>query len=405
MIAGISDTDPALETDMLRSPLLGAAVALALLTACNGATGNTSAAADGNRVAQARVAMDSANPFQAEALARFDEPWAMSFLPDGRLLVSEKRGALKLYDFGSGTAGDVSGVPQVLYGGQGGLGDVVPHPRFADNGLVYISYAEAGDGDTAGAAVARARLVPDAAGGGALQGVEVIWRQVPKVTGRGHYGHRILFGDDGMLWISSGDRQKFDPAQDMTSNMGKILRLNDDGSVPADNPFAGQGEVASQVWSLGHRNPLGIAFDPQGQLWNNEMGPKNGDELNRVERGENYGYPIVSNGEHYDGRPIPDHDTRPEFAAPVITWTPVISPSSMEFYTGSLFPDWQGDAFIGGLSSQALVRVSFDGSRAWESGRYPMGNRIRAVRQGPDGALYLLEDGKDGRLLKLTPQG
>ncbi|TDK24355.1 PQQ-dependent sugar dehydrogenase [Luteimonas aestuarii] len=391
---------------MSRSLTLCAAVALALLTACSGANGNASnSPREGNQPADTSVKMDSANPFAATAIAAFDEPWAMSFLPDGRLLVSEKRGALKLYDFGSGAAGDVSGVPDVLYGGQGGFGDVVPHPQFADNGMVYISYAEAGDGDTAGGAVARARLVLDESGGGTLEDVEVIWRQVPKVSGRGHYAHRILFGDDGMLWIASGDRQKFDPAQDMTSNMGKILRLNDDGSVPADNPFAGQGEVASQVWSLGHRNPLGIAFDPQGQLWNNEMGPKNGDELNRVERGENYGYPIVSNGEHYDGRPIPNHDTRPEFAAPVITWTPVISPSSMEFYTGDLFPDWRGDAFIGGLSSQALVRVSFDGNRAWESARYSMGNRIRAVRQGPDGALYLLEDGEDGRLLKLTPQG
>ena len=392
---------------MSRSPTLTlcAAIALALLTACNGANSTAATGTQGNQPADTSVAMDSANPFAASAIASFDEPWAMSFLPDGRLLVSEKRGALKLYDFGSGTAGDIGGVPDVEYGGQGGFGDVVPHPQYADNGIVYISYAEAGDGNTAGAAVARARLALDADGGGTLEDVEVIWRQVPKVSGRGHYAHRIVFGDDGMLWIASGDRQKFDPAQDMTSNMGKILRLNDDGSVPADNPFAGQGEVASQVWSLGHRNPLGIAFDPQGQLWNNEMGPKNGDELNKVVRGENYGYPIVSNGDHYDGRPIPNHDTRPEFAAPAITWTPVISPSSMEFYTGELFPDWQGDALIGGLSSQSLVRVEFSGDRAFEAERYPMGNRIRALRQGPDGAIYLLEDGKDGRLLKLVPQG
>src|SRR5690606_710173 len=221
-----------------------------------------------------------------------------------------------LHDFDTGRAGEITGVPEVLNAGQGGFGDVVPHPQYADNGLVYISYAEAGRGDTAGAAVARARLVLDGNGGGALGDVAVIWRQVPKVAGRGHYAHRILFGDDGMLWISSGDRQKFDPAQDMASNMGKILRLNDDGSVPADNPFAGRGEVASQVWSLGHRNPLGIAFDAEGQLWNHEMGPKGGDELNLVVRGENYGYPIVSNGDHYDGRPIPNHDTRPEFRAP-----------------------------------------------------------------------------------------
>lgn len=385
---------------------LCAALALALsATACTGSNGNLAGAAEGAPATQQDVRMDSANPFSAKAIATFDEPWAMSFLPDGRLLVSEKRGKLRLYDFATHAVGEVTGVPEVVYGGQGGFGDVVPHPQFADNGLVYISYAEAGDGDTAGAAVARAKLVFDGNGGGTLENVEVIWRQMPKVTGRGHYAHRILFGDDGKLWISSGDRQKFDPAQDMTSNMGKILRLNDDGSVPADNPFAGQGEIASQVWSLGHRNPLGIAFAPDGQLWNNEMGPKNGDELNKVVRGENYGYPLVSNGEHYDGRPIPDHSTRPEFAAPVITWTPVISPSSMAFYTGDLFHDWRGDAFIGGLSSQSLVRVEFDGDRAWEAARYPMGARIRAVRQGPDGAIYVLEDGKGGRLLMLTPKG
>ncbi|MCR6663322.1 MAG: PQQ-dependent sugar dehydrogenase [Luteimonas sp.] len=385
---------------------LCAALALALFTtACTGTDRNASATASAAAITPEEVATDAANPFSAKAIATFDEPWAMSFLPDDRLLVSEKRGKLRLYDFATHAVGEITGVPDVVYGGQGGFGDVVPHPQFADNGLVYLSYAEAGDGDTAGAAVARAKLVFDGNGGGTLENVEVIWRQMPKVTGRGHYAHRILFGDDGMLWISSGDRQKFDPAQDMTSNMGKILRLNDDGTVPADNPFAGQGEIASQVWSLGHRNPLGIAFDPQGQLWNNEMGPKNGDELNKVVRGENYGYPIVSNGEHYDGRPIPDHSTRPEFAAPVITWTPVISPSSMEFYTGDLFHDWRGDAFIGGLSSQALVRVEFDGDRAWEAERYPMGARIRAVRQGPDGAIYVLEDGKGGRLLMLTPKG
>lgn len=393
------------------SPLpLGTALAVALLTAaCTGANGNaaeaTPAVASAPAPMQQHVDMDSANPFVATAIAAFEEPWAMSFLPDGRLLVSERTGTLKLYDFDTGKAGEIGGVPAVVYGGQGGFGDVVPHPRHADNSLVYISYAEAGDGDTAGAAVARARLALDANGGGTLEDVEVIWRQVPKVSGRGHYGHRILFGDDGKLWISSGDRQKFDPAQDMKSNMGKILRLDDDGSAPADNPFAGQGEVASQVWSLGHRNPLGIAFDASGQLWNNEMGPKNGDELNKVVRGANYGYPIVSNGDHYDGRPIPDHDTRPEFAAPAVTWTPVISPSSLVFYSGGLFGDWNGDALIGGLSSQALVRVEFDGEGAAEAERYPMGVRIRAVRQGPDDAIYLLEDGKGGRLLRLTPKG
>lgn len=395
---------------MPRTALTTTLLSLALLAACNAdgtaATANAPATGSDTPAAEAPAARETREigPFSVETVARFDEPWALSFLPDGRLLVSEKAGTLQLVDVASGKATEVTGVPEVAYGGQGGFGDVVPHPQFSDNGLVYLSYAEAGDGDTAGAAVARARLVMDAAGGGTLQDLEVVWRQVPKVSGRGHYAHRIVF-HDGKLWISSGDRQKFDPAQDMTSNMGKVLRLNEDGSVPDDNPFAGQGDVAAQVWSLGHRNPLGLAFDGNGQPWDIEMGPKGGDELNKVERGANYGYPIVSNGDHYDGRPIPDHDTRPEFKAPAITWTPVISPSSLAFYSGDLFPDWQGDAFAGGLSSQALVRIEFDGDRAWEAERYEMGARIRGVRQGPDGALWVIEDGEDGRLLRLAPKG
>jgi len=298
----------------------------------------------------------------------------------------------------------VSGVPEVAYGGQGGFGDVVLHPEFAENGLVYVSYAEPGRRGESGAAVARARLVLDDDGGGALEDLEVIWRQVPKVSGNGHYGHRIAFGE-GYLWISSGERQKFDPAQDMNANLGKIVRLNDDGSVPDDNPFAEQGGVAAEIWSLGHRNPLGLAFDGEGRLWNVEMGPRGGDELNLVRRGANYGYPIVSNGDHYDGRSIPDHDTRPEFAAPAAFWNPSISPSSLMLYSGSEFPEWQGNAFIGGLSSESLLRVEIDGETASEADRFAMGQRIRAVEQGPDGAIWVLEDqrrGSGGRLLRLS---
>ncbi len=232
----------------------------------------------------------------------------------------------------------------------------------------------------------------------------MIWRQTPKVEGQGHYGHRLAFGPDGKLWISSSERQKFDPAQDMGSNLGKIIRLNEDGSVPADNPFAAQGGVTAQIWSLGHRNVLGIAFDARGRLWEHEMGPRGGDELNLIERGGNYGYPLVSNGDHYDGRDIPDHATRPEFIAPKISWTPVISPSGFILYSGTLFPQWQGDGFIGGLSSKSLVRVVFDGDSAREAERFDMGQRIREVEQGPDGAIWLLEDGSDGRLLQLRPR-
>ncbi len=379
---------------------LSAACAAALLIACHSPGTATQTAAD----TPSPSANSSGKPFATTEVANFNEPWAMSFLPDGRLLVTEKKGALKLLDVASGKVGDISGVPSVDYGGQGGFGDVVLHPRFASNGMVYISYVEAGDGDTRGGAVARGKLTLDANGGGALADVNVIWRQVPKVDGRGHYGHRIAFGPDGKLWITSGERQKFTPAQDMNSNLGKLVRLNDDGTVPADNPFAKDGGVAAQVWSLGHRNLLGIVFDAQGALWTHEMGPSGGDELNRIERGANYGYPVVSDGDHYDGRDIPDHATQPQFNAPEATWTPVISPSSFIIYSGTRFPDWQGDGFLGGLSSKALIRIDFNGTTAREAQRFDMGARIREVEQGPDGAIWVLEDGgAKGRLLKLMP--
>jgi len=340
-------------------------------------------------------------PFEITVLEDFDQPWAMAFLPDGRALITEQDGRLALWSADE-AAREIAGVPEVSYGGQGGFGDVVLHPQFSENRLLYLSYAESGSRELSGAAVARAQLDLAAL---RLDDLEVIWRQVPKVTGRGHFGHRIAFDAEGYLWISSGERQKFDPSQDMTSNLGKVLRLHDDGSVPSDNPFVGGDPVTAQIWSLGHRNPLGLAFDGAGQLWNVEMGPAGGDELNRVERGANYGYPIVSNGDHYGGGDIPDHDTRPEFAAPAVFWNPVISPSSLLFYDGDEFPQWRGSAFIGGLSSQSLVRVEFTGERAAEAQRFAMGERIRAVVQGPDGALWLLEDGRRGgrgRLLHLT---
>lgn len=349
---------------------------------------------------------DSGSSFSMTEIAQFESPWAMTFLPDGRLLVTEMAGNLRLHDLGAGETESIEGVPDVVHAGQGGLGDVLLHPQFASNQQIYISYVEAGDGGS-GAAVARARLVLDENGGGSLEDLEVIWRQTPKMSGDGHFGHRLAFDDEGMLWISSSERQEFDPAQDMTGNLGKMVRLNDDGSVPEGNPFTDQGEVAAQVWSLGHRNILGMVFDAEGRLWAHEMGPKGGDELNLIEKGANYGYPIVSNGEHYDGRPIPDHGTRPEFEAPVISWTPVISPAGFIIYDGELFPEWQGSGFIGGLSSQSLVRVEFDGESAREAERFDLQQRVREVEQGPDGAIWLLEDGKrggNGSLLKLTPQ-
>lgn len=337
-------------------------------------------------------------PFEIEVVATFDEPWAMSFLPDGRMLVTEKAGNLFLVS-ADGEKQAISGVPAVDYGGQGGFGEVTPHPDFADNNLIYFSYVEAGEDDTRGAVAARGTLDLDTL---ELTNVETIWTQIPKTTGRGHYGHRLLFGPEGYLWVSSGDRQKFDPSQDMDGNLGKILRLNHDGSPAADNPFSERGGVTAEIWSLGHRNPLGIDFDLQGRLWNSEMGPRGGDELNLVVKGGNYGYPIVSNGRHYSGKDIPDHDTRPEFNAPAVWWTPVISPGNLLFYSGSEFPSWRGNALLPGLSSEALIRVEIDGDKAREVERYEMGKRIRSVEQGPDGALWLLEDKSGGRLLKLT---
>jgi glucose/arabinose dehydrogenase len=343
-------------------------------------------------------------PFTVAPVATFDEPWAMAFLPGPgpRALITEKKGKLKLLWSDSGRVGDVAGAPAVDYGGQGGLGDVVLHPRFAQNRLVYLSWVEAGSGGTRGAVVGRARFVEDG-NRPRLEGLQVIWRQTPKMTGRGHFGHRIAFGPDGKLYVSNGERQEFAPAQDMAGTLGKIVRLNDDGTVPADNPFASRGGAASQIWSLGHRNPLGLAFDGSGRLWDIEMGPKGGDELNLVQRGGNYGYPIVSNGDHYDGKDIPDHPTRPEFIAPKTWWTPVISPGDMIFYSGSAFPGWRGDVLVAGLSSKALIRVDVDGTSAREAERWDMGERIREVEQGPDGSVYILEDGGSGRLLKLTP--
>jgi glucose/arabinose dehydrogenase len=356
-------------------------------------------------VSDAAPADTSGKPFDVAVVADFDQPWAMTFVPNTPYaLVTEKKGKLKLWQ-NEGPVVDVDGVPAVAYGGQGGLGDVILHPDFAKNKLVYLSFAEAGEGGF-GATVARGKLAI-AGGKAALSDVQIIWRQEPKVSGQGHFGHRLAFGPDGMLYISSGERQKFDPAQDLNQNLGKIVRLTDNGMVPSDNPFYDQGRVKSQIWSYGHRNPLGIAFDTQGRLWNQEMGPAGGDELNLVKKATNYGYPFVSNGNNYDGRDIPDHAAGDGFAAPKVFWNPAISPAGLMIYSGDMFKEWKGSAFLGGLGAKALVRVKLDGENATKADQWDMGARIREVEQGPDGAIWLLEDGyrgSEGRLLKLTPK-
>ncbi|WP_151962033.1 PQQ-dependent sugar dehydrogenase [Acinetobacter bereziniae] len=366
-----------------------------LLSACNAQSNSSS---EVKQATESTTAMIDQS-YRAEKVATFDEPWAMTELVDGRLLITERRGKLKLYDPSSSQSIDILGVPPVAYGGQGGLGDIALHPDYKNNHQIYLSYAEKGNGGY-GAVVIRGELNLQETNP-QIRNIQRIWEQVPKVSGQGHYAHRMLFGKDGKLWISSGERQKFDPAQDMKSNLGKVIRLNDDGTVVADNPFTQQGEIAKQVWSLGHRNPLGIAFDHKDQLWVVEMGPKGGDELNLIHKGENYGYPIVSNGDHYSGKEIPDHVTRPEFKAPEISWTPVISPSNLVFYQKQLFPQWTNKALIGGLSSEAIIVVDTESKPVREIQRLNMKQRIRDIYPAHDGSIWVLEDGKNAGLLRL----
>ncbi|KAI1109577.1 soluble quino protein glucose dehydrogenase [Nemania sp. NC0429] len=340
-------------------------------------------------------------PFKSTVITTHTEPWAFAFLPDNRILLTERRGNLRLVDPTTKAIGTITGVPAVAYGGQGGLHDVALHPNYAENSIIYLSYAESGTGG-AGGAVARAKLTLNG-NGGSLSGLEVIWRHSQKFGGGLQFACRLLFGPDGTLWISSGEINQMTPAQSMTSNLGKVIRLYDNGTVYAGNPFANQGTIQSQIWSLGHRNPLGIDWDAQGRLWEVEMGPMGGDELNLIQSGANYGWPVVCEGKHYDGRTIPKHSTRPDIAPPKAFWVPVISPAGLIIYKGSLFPSWTGNAIISGLSSMSIVRVTITGDTAQEAQRISMGKRMRGIREDKDGAIWVIEDGPSGRLLKLTP--
>ena len=271
-------------------------------------------------------------------------------------------------------------------------------PRAADNDARFSTFLDLTDNRLMGGAVASATL-----SGNRLANVQVIWRQEPKTVGRGHFGNRLVFGRDGTMFITSGERMRFDPAQSVTANLGKVVRINRDGTTPKDNPFAGKQDARGDIWSVGHRNMLSAAVHPgSGQLWVFEMGPLGGDELNIIEPGRNYGWPVVSNGDNYDKSPIPDHDTKPEFTAPIRTWTPVISPSGALFYDGSLFP-WRGNVLVGGLSSKALIRLTIDGSKVTGEERIDMQRRIRDVIQAQDGAILVITDDKNGELLRVTP--
>jgi len=345
----------------------------------------------------------------SEEHASFNEPWAAEFIPGTQtLVITEKSGQVKAYDTATGTTMDIAGAPEVDYGGQGGLGDVafLDSESASEIGArtIYLTWAEAGSGDTRGATLGKGVLDCSDGDGCAIRDLEVVWRQAPKVTGRGHYSHRIAFSPDGeYLFLTSGDRQKLEPAQDNANTIGTIVRLNIDGSTAEGNPFADQGSPTDQIWSYGHRNLLGIAFDNDGQLWDVEHGPAGGDELNLVKPGQNYGWPTVSDGEHYNGDPIPDHATDPSYVTYAITWTPVIAPGDMTVYQGDLFTGWKGDALIAGLAARGLVQIDLDGEQASEIARHDLGNRIRAVVEASDGALWVLEDGPGGRLLRLTP--
>jgi len=327
---------------------------------------------------------------------KLQNPWGLAFLPDGRMLVTEKPGKLRIVTKDGTKSEPLKGVPEVAAGGQGGLLDVALDPKFAENGLVYLSFSEPGEGG-AGTSVARGKLGADG-----LENVEVIFRQKPKVSGGNHFGSRLAFSPDGKLFVTTGDRFKFEPAQDLSTHVGKVIRINPDGSVPEDNPFVGQDGKLPEIWSYGHRNAQGAAIQPEtGKLFEHEFGPLGGDELNVIEPGKNYGWPLVSWGKHYDGKEIPDPPTRPEFTDAIRHWTPVISPSGMTFYTADAIPGWKGNLLIGGLSSQALVRLTLDGEKVTGEERIPLGGRIRNVVQGPDGAVYVLEESK-GSIVRLS---
>ena len=355
------------------------------------------------------ISVSSGQDLNAQDYGTFDEPWAAEFAPGTeKLFITERGGTIKFVDTANGTQGTVTGAPEVDYGGQGGLGDIAFLPSESSSSLdrrtIYLSWAEAGEGDTRGAVVGRGTLECAQTNACAIEGLEVIWRQAPKVTGRGHYSHRLAFSpDERYLFVASGDRQKMQPAQDTSNNLGSIVRLNLDGSTAAGNPLAGEGGISAQLWSWGHRNILGLQFDGQGRLWDLEHGPAGGDELNLVQSGGNYGWPEVSGGDHYDGKPIPRNSTRDDFIKPAVNWTPVIAPGDFIFYSGDHIAGWKGAAGIVAMKPSALVVVTINGESARETQRIPFEKRLREIVQGPDGAIWVLEDKENGRLLKLTP--
>ena len=346
---------------------------------------------------QVKQAATDNGTVQVQELADgLDHPWGMVFLPDGRLLVTERSGDLYMLDQDKNLSGPIAGVPEVLARGQGGLLDIALDPDFESNNYIYLSFAEPGPNNSASTAVGRGVWENDR-----INNFTTLFSQQPKLNGPNHFGGRIVF-NDGYLFLTTGERFQFSPAQDLGNHLGTVVRLNPDGTPPSGNPFIGQDGAKPEIWSYGHRNIEAAAIDPAtGRLWIAEMGPRGGDELNQPEAGKNYGWPIVSWGENYDGSDIPDPPTQPQYTDAVVHWTPVISPSGMTFYTGNMFPNLKGNMLIGGLSAQGVVIVEVNGQQAREKDRINLQARTRDVEQAPDGSIYVLTDSGNGKVLRL----
>lgn len=352
------------------------------------------------------VELEAGSPFAAASLGTLAEPWAIAVEPGtANLLITEKGGTAKYFDIATGTALEVSGLPEVAYGGQGGLGDIAFAPDYEQTGTVYVTWAKADEGTSRRAAAGMGSFACDESAC-AITDFQQIWQQEPAIDSFGHFSHKLAFSPDGsQLFISSGERMQGDPAQDLSNTLGTIVRLNLDGTPAEGNPFADQGSPTDQIWSYGQRNMYGVEFDAGGQLWALEHGPRGGDELNMIEPGNNYGWPTRSNGVNYNGDDIPDHSEDDGFVKPAIFWDPVIAPGGMTFYSGDKFADWQGQLLIANLGTMSIVRVATDAATgtATEEARYTFPQRLRDIALAPDGSLWVIEDGQQGRLLHLTP--
>jgi glucose/arabinose dehydrogenase len=335
-----------------------------------------------------------------EVARGLEHPWAVAFLPDGRMLVTERPGRLRIVTAEGTVSPPLTGVPAVYAEGQGGLLDVVLDPDFAGNRTIWLTYSEPGEGGS-GTALARARLAD-----GGLENVEVVFRQQPKITSSAHFGSRIVFTPDGYIFVTLGERRRQNMAQDLNIHMGKVVRLRRDGSVPPDNPFVGRSDARPEIWSYGNRNPQGAALHPEtGVLWTVEHGAMGGDEINIPAAGRNYGWPVISYGRDYSGAPIGEGRAKEGMEQPVHYWDPSIAPSGMTFYTGDRFPEWKGDLFIGSLKFGYLARLELNGNQVASEERLleDRNERIRDVRQGPDGLLYVLTEEDNGKLLRIEP--